>query len=109
MGALLKLLITIPFVAVLLWLSFANRDSVTLTWSPFHEPANIPVAVVVLISVVTGFVWGSVITWLNYASVRREKRMNSKARAKLEKELQQTKVQGVTLPTVSSTTPTWTP
>ena len=74
MTALLKILITIFFVAILLWLTFANREAVMLTWSPLHEPSAVPVAVLVLGATIGGFIWGGLIVWLNSAPLRRDRR-----------------------------------
>lgn len=89
MNAILKFLVTAFFVAALLWLAFANRDSVSLVWSPLHEPASIPVAVLVLIAIVAGFIWGGLIVWLNTASLRRIRKVQSRNISRLEKELDQ--------------------
>ncbi len=87
MGALLKLILTIPFIAILLWLSFANRETVTFIWSPFHEPADIAISVIVLFGIIAGFIWGALITWINYGPSRRAARINRSALNKLEKDL----------------------
>lgn len=107
MGALLKLLVTLPFVAILLWLSFANRDAVSVVWSPLHEQTDIALAVVILLAVIAGFIWGALITWINYGSLRRAARINNRALTKLEKELVSVKAQNtaVSVPT----TQTWNP
>ena len=87
MNSLCKFIVTVAFAASLLWLSFANRDSIELNWSPLHEPADIPVAALVLIAAVAGFVWGALIVWLNTAPLRRERRRQAKDVSRLEKEL----------------------
>lgn len=87
MGALLKFIFTIPFIAALFWLSFANRAEVKFAWSPVHEPLTVAVSVLLLAAVACGFVWGALITWLNYAPVRRDRRHAKKTMVKLEKEL----------------------
>jgi uncharacterized integral membrane protein len=102
MGALLKLVVTLPFVAVLLWLSFANRDTVNLLWSPLHEKTDIALAVVILIAVISGFIWGALITWINYGTLRRAARINNRALTKLEKELVTVKAQTTTAVAVQS-------
>jgi uncharacterized integral membrane protein len=95
-NAILKFLITIFFVAVLLWLAFANRESVSVTWSPLHDPASIPVAAIILVAIVAGFIWGSLIVWLNSAPLRRDRRMKAKDINRLEKELNQATQQATT-------------
>lgn len=87
MGALLKFIFTIPFIALLFWLTFANRTEITLTWSPVHDPVTVDLAILLLGTVSLGFIWGALITWLNYASLRRVHRQNKKAVTRLENEL----------------------
>lgn len=93
MGALLKIIITLPFVAALLWISFANRDLVDFMWSPLHEAVSVPVAVLVLAAAVFGFVWGGLIVWLNEAGPRRDRRLQRKDIKRLEKELNAARLQ----------------
>jgi uncharacterized integral membrane protein len=93
MGALLKIIITLPFAAALLWVSFANRDSLEFTWSPLHDPLSVPVAVLVLGATIMGFIWGGLIVWLNEANNRRDRRLQRKDISRLEKELNQARLQ----------------
>ena len=88
-NTIFKFLVTLFFVTILLWLAFANRESVPVTWSPLHDPASVPVAVIILIAIVAGFIWGSLIVWLNSAPVRRDRRAKSRDITRLEKELNQ--------------------
>lgn len=87
MNTLFKFIITIVFVAVLLWLTFANRDAIALVWSPVHDAASVPVAVLILAATVFGFIWGTLIVWLNTAPLRRDRKRKAKDVARLEKEL----------------------
>ena len=87
MNTLFKFIITIFFVAVLLWLTFANRDAISLVWSPVHDAASVPVAVLILAATVFGFIWGALIVWLNTAALRRDRKRKAKDVARLEKEL----------------------
>lgn len=107
MGALLKLLVTLPFVAILLWLSFANRDAISVVWSPLHEKTDIALAVVILAAVIAGFIWGALITWINYGTLRRAARINNRAITKLEKELVTVKAQSTAVAAPSNQT--WNP
>ena len=93
MGALLKIIITLPFAGALLWVSFANRDSVDFTWSPLHEAVSIPVALLVLGAAIMGFIWGGLIVWLNESGTRRDRRLQRKDITRLEKELNQARLQ----------------
>lgn len=87
MNTLGKFIITIFFVAILLWLTFANRDAISLVWSPVHDAASVPVAVLILAATVFGFIWGALIVWLNSAPLRRDRKRKARDVARLEKEL----------------------
>jgi uncharacterized integral membrane protein len=87
MSALLKFLATLPFAALLLWTAFSNRGLVDLSFSPVHDPVALPFGVIVLICVAFGFVWGSVIVWLNGAELRRDLRRRKKDVVRLQKDL----------------------
>ena len=91
----------------LLWLSFANREAVSVLWSPLHEKTDIALAVVILVAVISGFIWGALITWINYGPLRRAARVNNRTLTKLEKELVTVKAQTTA---VSAPSPqTWIP
>lgn len=77
------------FVAVILCVfAAANRDPVSLVWSPLHPPAELPLYLITLILMSTGFILGSVITWLNTGKLRQTKRKQKKHIRDLEKQLE---------------------
>lgn len=92
MTALFKFLVTVPFVAALLWIVFANRDSISFTWNPLQETSQVPVAVIILVTAVAGFIWGALIVWLNGAPARRAYRHKKKEVTRLEKELNEVRI-----------------
>ena len=94
LAALLRILVTLPFVAALLWLTFANRDAVPFIWDPLHAGADeMPLAIIIVCATVAGFMWGGLIVWLNQANVRRERRHQARELNRLEKELEQARTQ----------------
>ncbi len=72
---------------VLAGFAVANRTPVLLVWSPIHPPLELPLYVIALALMAAGFLLGSLITWLNMGSVRREKRRQKRQIKILEKQL----------------------
>lgn len=65
-----------------------NRETVSLAWSPLHDPQDLPLYAVGLGMMAVGFVLGGVMVWLNQGTVRKTKRKQSKQIKSLEKELE---------------------
>lgn len=86
MSALSKALVTILFVIIIFWISIFNRDAVDFTAYPFIETSQIPLALIILTSVMIGFIWGAVIVWLNGGVTRAEARRLKRELKSLEKE-----------------------
>ncbi len=82
---ILGLVVVIP-VAVFCGL---NIHSVSVTYSPFHDSVDVPLYVVGLAFALFGVLFGSFSTWLNSATVRKERRVFKKRIKTLEKELEQ--------------------
>jgi len=77
MTKLFKLLILVPIAVVLIVLSVANRQLVTLSLDPFSTQApavsfELPFFVFLFLAVLTGLVLGSVATWFKQGAVRRK-------------------------------------
>lgn len=94
MTKLIKLLILVPIAVVLIVLSVANRQLVSLSLDPFNTetPAvsfELPFFVFLFLAVLAGMVLGSVATWLKQGVVRRNLR---DARVESEKLRQETDV-----------------
>lgn len=65
-------LITFFFLTVILTLSLLNTARVPFDLSPFDPPVAMPLAVIILLAAVLGFVWGMGITWLHGWGARRD-------------------------------------
>ncbi len=84
----IKALVTVPVVAALFFVTLSNRDaSLDLTWSPMHEATMISVPLIIFISCVLGFMWGSFILWSNTLELRAERRSLKKQISALEKQV----------------------
>lgn len=91
----IKMLIGLPFIAILLVFAFVNNDLATFSLWPFNVQVTVSLSVAVLFFVALGFILGSVFSWLSYApvraSLRRQKKQNkqlNKERQKLVKEME---------------------
>ncbi len=75
MSALVKFLVTIFFVFIILWLAIFNRSAVEFSVYPFVLDAlSVPLAIIILVCVLIGFIWGALIVWLNSGKTRSEAR-----------------------------------
>lgn len=68
-----------------------NDSSVNFTYSPFHPPIELPVYLIFLGFMAFGFLFGSVVTWFNGSSARKERRRQKKEIRVLEKEIERLK------------------
>lgn len=87
MRNVLKWLIAVPLVVLAIAFSIPNAQSVDFTWSPFHDPASLPLYLLCLIFAASGFLIGALITWLGTAPVRSDRRQQRKTIRTLEREL----------------------
>lgn len=74
-------------VAAILF-ALGNRQTVFLTWSPFHDPASLPLFAIGLGGALLGLVFGALLMWLQ--SVRLHMRLHRERQhiKNLEKELE---------------------
>ncbi len=77
------------FIIAVLLIGFAvsNRQGTTLVYSPIHDPLEVPLYLIALIFLASGFILGAVVVWMNSAGVRKVKRQQRKTIKALEKEL----------------------
>lgn len=84
----LKVLVTLPVVAFLFFLTIENRDqSLQLTWSPLNEAVAVSAPLIIFAGLVVGFIWGSLILWSNTLEMRAERRALKKQVAQLENQI----------------------
>ena len=84
----LKILVTIPVIAFLFFLTISNRSqSLKITWSPVNDAVDISLPILLFSALVAGFVWGSLILWSNTLEMRAERRVLKKKISDLEKQI----------------------
>lgn len=85
--AIARWLLTVISLSLLLTWCFLNRIDVAFDWSPAQGPVTMPLFGVILLSAVLGFIWGVLITWLNAADDRAEKRQLRRDLKNLERKV----------------------
>jgi uncharacterized integral membrane protein len=86
--AFLRAILGLMITALIAALAVMNREQINFTWSPLHDPLNMPFYAVLLFSMAFGFVFGGAVVWLNMSSLRRQKREQKKEIKTLEKEVE---------------------
>ena len=76
------------FTVVLAAFAVANRELVSVIWSPLHDPVELPLYLIAAGAFVSGFLFGGIIVWMNGGSVRREKRRQGKVLKDLERKVE---------------------
>ena len=80
-------LITAPLALVLVVFAVANREPINLTFWPLPVALTAPTYLVVLLTLLTGFLLGEFVAWINGHRWRREARTRSRRIEALEREL----------------------
>ncbi|PZP57478.1 MAG: hypothetical protein DI586_00135 [Micavibrio aeruginosavorus] len=84
----IKVLITLPVIAALFFITLSNRGVyLDMTWSPLHEAAALSLPLIIFVTCIIGFIWGSLILWSNTLELRAERRALKKQIAILEKQI----------------------
>ena len=90
MATALKYITTFAFIVFIFWVCFFNVEVVNVTLYPFLDRWPFPLALVFMVGIFTGFLWGALIVWLNGGNVRRGSR---ELRSKLRR-LETTEIKG---------------
>lgn len=80
-------LVGVPLALVVVIFAVTNRDGVTLSFWPLPIKLQAPVYLVVLLTLVAGFLLGEFVAWINGRRWRREARQNARRVGALEREL----------------------
>lgn len=87
MSTLVKFLVTGFFAFLLIGLAMANRSEVIISIPFFYDALPVPLAIVILNSVIAGFIWGAMIAWLNESGTRSTVRRQKREIKALEQEI----------------------
>ena len=83
----LYLLVTFIFLVVFVTFTAANLQEITIDFWPFAYQVNMPFALVLLGSLLGGFLIGSFLMWLRFGAARARARRAEQRAAVLEREL----------------------
>ncbi|MGH1456072.1 MAG: LapA family protein [Alphaproteobacteria bacterium] len=89
--AIIRFLVGLVLTVLIAGFAVINRFDVTISWNPVSDPVILPFYVVLLGSLLVGFLFGGGLVWLNGSSVRREKRKQKREIKILEKEVERLK------------------
>ncbi len=90
MGILRWLLTFIVSVIVIVF-SVSNLDLVSVKWSLFHDPYDIPLYAIILTALTLGFFWGGVMVWFSGHKTRSKLRHSTKEIKRLEVDLEESR------------------
>ena len=82
---------TFLFLAVFVTFTAVNLQDVAIDFWPFEYQVNLPFALVLLGSLLTGFVVGAFLMWLRFGAARARARRAEQRATILERELAETK------------------
>ena len=88
--------------------AIANRQSVSVTWSPFHPATDLPLYAVALDLLAFGFLLGLWVAWLESIPARLEKTRQKRRIKTLEKELKVKETQEEKYAALPATPQNWT-
>ena len=85
--AFVRWIFALPVIVACVFLALSNRNDITFTYSPLHEPAEIPLYFTILAALAVGFLFGAIVSWFSMGKVRSERRRQKKDIKRLQKEL----------------------
>lgn len=85
--AILRWIITLPFIIGAVLFALANPQIVELQWTPFNQPLNLPLYFISLFFLGIGFLLGAIMAWIGMSKTRRERRQFKKENKQLERDI----------------------
>ena len=101
---ILRWFITFIVSIVVLAFSVSNLELVSVFWSPFHPPYELPLYAIILAALSLGFFWGGIMVWFSGSRARTKLRQSTKDIKRLEKDLDEVRKNEHTAQTTTSTT-----
>ena len=84
---LLRWIVGFLVAACAVLFSVSNRQPVIFYITPLHQPLELPLYMIGLLLLCSGFLLGSFTVWLNSSGIRRDRRTQKRQIKTLEKEL----------------------
>jgi len=83
----IRWILALPIIVGAILFALAHPNHVSVTWSPFEPPIDLPLYFVALMFLGGGFLLGTFVTWLGMGSVRQDRRRQKKEIKNLEKDI----------------------
>ena len=83
----LKWVLSLPLLIAVILFALHNQDNVPVIFSPMHDTAQIPLYLICSFFLSLGFLFGTILTWISFSDLRRERRQQKKTIKKMEKEI----------------------
>lgn len=102
MKSILRIIVFVPLGLIILFFEMANRGSVRIGFDPFASPdgsassVEVPIFLVVMVSMAIGVLAGGLSTWLAHFSVRRAARLARSEAKKTRIEIEKLRQQALT-------------
>lgn len=84
---IVKWLLLVPFAVLVVVFSISNLHGVTLSFWPFSETVSPPVFLLVLVSLLLGFLVGAAVMWLSDGRVRQRARQEHRRVNELQRDV----------------------
>jgi uncharacterized integral membrane protein len=84
---ILRWIIALPIVVGAVFFALTNPEHVLITWSPVHEPAELPLYFIALTFLGAGFLLGAFMAWIGMGKTRSARRQLKRENKQLEKDI----------------------
>ena len=95
---IVRWIIGFSLAALAVFFAVTNREIVSVYWSPLHAPLELPLYLIALGLMATGFIAGGFIVWVNTIPVRLSLRQHKKRLREVEKRMEETTITPVAVP-----------
>lgn len=105
MISFLRWILGLAMIVASVFFALANRDPVSVTWSPVHPSITMPVFAVGLGGLILGMLTGALMIWLDGGELRRDARRQRRLVRTLEDELSEERSRDTEPASAASTLP----
>lgn len=84
---ILKWILAVPLIIGAVLFALAHPQAVSITWSPFQDPVELPLYFVSLCFLGAGFLIGALMAWVGMGQIRAERRALKKEVKQLKRDV----------------------
>jgi hypothetical protein len=85
--SILRWIIALPIIVGAVFFALTNPEKIFITWSPVHDPAELPLYFIALAFLGAGFLLGAIMAWIGMGKTRAERRGLKKENKQLQKDI----------------------